>query len=246
MRSLGVVLGTLVLLAACASSPSHAPTPTKDEPTHAVQYLDVTSWQAPFGQTCHPEALETLPRFEMVFDTAGLLEAARSVEIAGSLLASFETDTLGLPLGLLLIESTLSHPDTEQLLESLFSTFRGSAAYGPGHTSGRIRLDLAPGTPPRARIGPRQLCDPVLLNRRQISAYLSDAAGANPNRRGRLMLWVFVETDGAVRSIQMREPSGYDYLDAVTVGIASRMVFHPALVDRTPLPVWIQIPFNVE
>ena len=77
-----------------------------------------------------------------------------------------------------------------------------------------------------------------------VARYLQQAI-AQTSDRGRVILWAKVTEEGRVAEARVHEGSGKEYLDAVSVGIATRMEFLPARLDRLAVPVWIQLPFNM-
>ncbi|HZD03383.1 MAG TPA: energy transducer TonB, partial [Longimicrobiales bacterium] len=62
---------------------------------------------------------------------------------------------------------------------------------------------------------------------------------------GRVVLLLEVGEDGSVGDVRVRRSSGHMALDAAVVQVARSARFHPALVERQPLPVWLELPFTV-
>jgi TonB family protein len=218
----------LVVLGACASA---APDGSTVRPAASFSPLDLSPWQPPAGQECEVTRTDSLPSVGSVFDSAALVPSARSVRASGALLLSVGTDSLGIPSRFHQIDATLPPAEAEMLEDSLRVYFQGGAVFGA-----RVRIDVAPGSEPRFRIGSRQQCAPALRNRREIQRYMEDA-NQRAVRAGRVVLWVFVKEDGSVANARVVDASGNAFLDAVSVGIATQMKFHPALMDRQPVPV---------
>lgn len=63
---------------------------------------------------------------------------------------------------------------------------------------------------------------------------------------GRVVLWVFVETDGTAGVCQIHQSSGYPALDAAAEQIAEQMRFEPALSRDKPVGVWISQPIDFQ
>jgi len=61
---------------------------------------------------------------------------------------------------------------------------------------------------------------------------------------GRVVLWVFVETDGSAGVCQVHQTSGYPALDQAATQVAEKMVFDPALSRDRPVAVWIAQPID--
>jgi TonB family protein len=61
---------------------------------------------------------------------------------------------------------------------------------------------------------------------------------------GRVVLWVFVETDGTAGVCQVHQSSGYPALDQAARQVAQRMVFDPAQSRDRPVAVWIAQPID--
>lgn len=88
---------------------------------------------------------------------------------------------------------------------------------------------------PRLRNGPQV---------RQLLAKLYPPMLKEAGIGGRVVLWVFVETDGSAGVCQVHETSGYPALDRAATEVAERMVFDPARSRDRPVAVWIAQPID--
>ncbi len=225
-----------LLLGGCSSTPSGA---SASRASASAPVLELRPWHPPEGQSCRVIGSDSLPSFTAAFDSAALATSARRLGTAGSMLVTVHTDSLGFPREVRRIETTLPEAEAELLEDSVRVYFRGGRPIGA-----RVRVDVRPGQEPRFTVGRRQECPPELRNRRQVQTYLEDANRV-ADRSGTVKLWVFILEDGTVANVRVVEESGNEYLDAVSIGIATRMQFHPALTERRPVPVWVQIPFSL-
>jgi TonB family protein len=202
--------------------------------------LSITGGSALPG--CALSPADSVPPFAALFDESAALRVASSVQVPGALLLSVATDSLGLPYRIRRVEHSLPLSVATDLEHALVVTFVGN----PDHRSAamRVRFDLAPGEAPQVRTASTYHCPPKLINRREITDMLSQAAtGAYGS--GMAQIWVFANTQGFVQNARVFQSSGSDLVDAVAVGIATKMRFSPATVDDEAVPVWIQIPVAI-
>lgn len=73
----------------------------------------------------------------------------------------------------------------------------------------------------------------LLLERLYPSGYRDTALDVT------VVLWLFVEADGAVGARQILKSSGYAVFDRAAEEVAEGMVFHPAKFQGEPVGVWI-------
>jgi len=59
---------------------------------------------------------------------------------------------------------------------------------------------------------------------------------------GKVLVWVFIDDQGAVLKTQVEEGSGYDALDQAALGVAGSMKFRAAQNRDKNVPVWVEIP----
>jgi TonB family protein len=89
--------------------------------------------------------------------------------------------------------------------------------------------------------------EPRLLNPREIERLLVSIypkSLRDAGLGGRVILWVYIEADGAPGRTQVHTSSGYEPLDEVAEQIVSRMRFSPALLRDRPVGVWIAQPIT--
>ena len=63
---------------------------------------------------------------------------------------------------------------------------------------------------------------------------------------GTVVLWVFIDESGTVKSTRVVEGSGYEQLDAVAREVMTEARFTPALNRDQKVPVWIRIPVTFQ
>lgn len=113
--------------------------------------------------------------------------------------------------------------------------------------------------PEDAGIRPRQLVDqprftpftvrPGLLNSEEIRRALD--AEYPPLLRtagvgGTVILWFFIDTEGRVPRVLIRQSSGHSALDEAALRLGVLFRFSPALNGQERVPVWVQIPITFQ
>lgn len=90
---------------------------------------------------------------------------------------------------------------------------------------------------------------PTILNRSDVVAALTSEyppllreAGVG----GRVVVWFFIEDDGRVGAVRLRESSGHEALDAAALRVAGVYRFSPALNRDQRVPVWVQFPITFQ
>lgn len=61
---------------------------------------------------------------------------------------------------------------------------------------------------------------------------------------GRVMIWVFIDTNGIVKNAQVQQESGNSALDDAALKAAREFEFTPALNRDKKVPVWVAIPIT--
>ena len=225
----------VLALAGCAAATTTGST------VAAARPLEDTPWVANERQPCATIEAE-VPSFGALFDSARVVRGLRTLRFEGTVLLSMATDSTGAVRHLRVIESALA----DEVAGPVYDTIAQAFAGGAEHRSvlGRLRVESRAGGDPSFRTGLSQECEPVLLNGGAVARYLQQAI-AQTSERGRVILWAKVTEEGRVAEARVQESSGKEYLDAVSVGIATRMEFLPARLDRLPVPVWVALPFNM-
>ena len=226
----------VLLAAGCAAAttipPSAVPSATP---------LEDTPWVAHELQPCATIEAD-VPPFGALFDSVRVSRGLRALGAEGTVLLSMATDSMGAVSRLRVIESTIADEVAGAAYDTIAQAFTAGAEYSS--VLGRLRVESRPGGDPSFRTGLSQECEPVLVNPGAVARYLQQAI-AQTSDRGRVILWAKVTEEGRVAEARVHEGSGKEYLDAISVGIATRMEFLPARLDRLAVPVWIQLPFNM-
>lgn len=84
--------------------------------------------------------------------------------------------------------------------------------------------------------------DPKLRNESELLKLLKrhyPPALAEAGIGGRIVLWVFVDTDGEAAEVRIRKSSGYEKLDRAAREVAKQMTFEPAQSRDKPIAVWV-------
>lgn len=63
---------------------------------------------------------------------------------------------------------------------------------------------------------------------------------------GTVVLWVFIDENGAVKNTRVTQGSGYDQLDEAARAVMQEARFTPALNRDQKVPVWIQLPVTFQ
>jgi hypothetical protein len=143
---------SLLVLGGCQTTASGASPARAADPS----LLEISPWQPPAGQVCNVVRPDSLPAFGAVFDSLALVQSSRALRAAGALLVSVRTDSLGLPLSLYRVDTSLPPTEAGVLEDSLLAHFRGGARFGA-----RVRVDVAADGEARFRMGSAQTCEPV-------------------------------------------------------------------------------------
>ena len=130
----------------------------------------------------------------------------------------------------------------------------------PSHTS-RIVIPPRPGEAPRVEVvATRQAEDvarapiftpytvrPDITNRAEVARALEQEyppllreAGIG----GTVHLWFFIDADGKVQKLQVKESSGHRALDDAALRVGGAVAFTPALNRDKAVPVWIALPIT--
>lgn len=99
-----------------------------------------------------------------------------------------------------------------------------------------------PGSIPPPQIIPHDV-PPRLVNRREVEQTLLDLyPGSLEVMRvgGAVTLWLYVDVDGQVVRIVVREPSEFQAFNRAARAVARAMQFRPAEQAGEPVPVWVQ------
>ncbi len=61
---------------------------------------------------------------------------------------------------------------------------------------------------------------------------------------GTVILWIFVDEQGAVQKTEVKESSGYEVMDEAALSAAEKMRFAPAMNRDKATPVWLALPIT--
>ncbi len=61
---------------------------------------------------------------------------------------------------------------------------------------------------------------------------------------GTVILWIFVDDQGAVQKTEVKESSGYEVMDEAALSTAEKMSFSPAMNRDKATPVWLAQPIT--
>lgn len=140
------------------------------------------------------------------------------------------------------IEASLPEPEAAALQAALEPLIRGAPGEGRG---GRLLIERAGGRVTRLAVGPSQACRPLVADAREAQRALEDLYHLH-GREVSAEVLLHVDTAGRVDEGQVFRATGDPILDAGILGAGKRAVFHPARIDRVPVPVWVQMTFTVE
>lgn len=204
--------------------------------------LLLSSRPAPEGQRCYIHDREP-PALAALLDSAGLHAAVAghwktNRATRGYALVSIATDSAGnLRRASSIIDSDLPDRTAAALADIVAHRIQPDSIHARLHARVKVSLDSAP----RFQVGRSESCRPELANRDEISRVLS-AANSQAQRSGRTVVLVLVTETGRVAETKIQESSGGDMIDGLAIGVARAMRFKPAMIDYTPVPVWVAIP----
>jgi protein TonB len=96
---------------------------------------------------------------------------------------------------------------------------------------------------------PREV-EPQLRNRAQFATAMERAYPSmlkDAGIGGKVLLWVFINEEGAVANVKIQETSGYDQLDQAAERVVRESArFSPALNREQKVPVWIALPVTFQ
>jgi hypothetical protein len=188
-----------------------------------------------------------LPAVDELVDSAGLHTAVVDLWQAhgsppGSALytLALTRDSTKAPVNIALIESGLPKAMRDSLTLLVWEYVRQ-----PPQRTLRARLRIEGGPAPRFRVGATETCRPAMRNRANLQRLLARAAEFGVTS-GTAYVWAFVDTLGRVENANIQRSSGSRSLDQYTLWLAYGMEFHPALMDRVRVPVWVALPVTIE
>ncbi len=63
---------------------------------------------------------------------------------------------------------------------------------------------------------------------------------------GTVILWFYIDAEGAVRDVRVHRSSGHPTLDSAALEVASVYRFEPALNRDRRVPVWVSFPLTFQ
>jgi hypothetical protein len=223
----------LPLVAACAA--------TTAKPTALFE----SAWSPPAGQSCTESSRpESLPPVESVLDVTAL--RAHLAEQGTGLppaLFSVSFDSTGTVRSVRVVEPRGGGGEVDRLREAVERSVRPQRA---GRGWG-VLLRVEPGAP-SFRLGRFEECRPQLQNRREVARVLE--RGMSEAAKSRIARWptrpvvmrLHIDTAGTVIAVQPQTFTQIRSLDSLAINVSREMRFDPALLNREPVAVWIQMP----
>lgn len=229
---LALAAGSAVL-ASCASGGGGAP-------ANPV----LSDWRPPSGQQCAISSdPATLPAPEDLVDAPALATALQEVfegaAPAGQVLLSLRQDTAGTWTRVAPIEGSLPEAQRTQVAEALAPHLTRRAV-----GSVRLLVQADPAGPPRLTVGRSESCGPSISNPDYVATELN-RLWREYRREADVQVVVQVSERGRTGTVTLQGSTGHAMLDAQLRALAGRMTFHPALVDRTPLETYVQVPLII-
>lgn len=185
-------------------------------------------------------------RADTIFDMDGLYAALDSLgqPAAGSVLLSMQVGRKGIRVNHVIEKSV-----ADEAADSVAALVVQHARVRTDTAGGSFRLLVAAaGEPERVRIAPVVSCAPVLTSRTKVSAALQSAVRGLMKtyvftRPVVTVVWAQVGTDGSVTRMRVQTTSGSPQADSAAVAAFTRTArFDPAIIDGSPLEVWVQVP----
>ena len=224
MRGFWVV----ALLAGCATAPN-------------ATVMELTPWSPPRGQPCSAQPID-FP-LEAVVDSAAADSALRSAAPGdGAILVSVRVDSAGEVSRFHRIETTFAEVDAGRVEAGLRGALRGTEGKG---RAGRLHAAVTGGAVTALEIGATETCRPVIADQQPVRSALLEVYQFL-RREGTVNVWLFVDTTGAVTKGHVNRGTGDMAFDAAVLEAGKRGRFHPALVDRRPIGVYVALDLIVE
>lgn len=88
---------------------------------------------------------------------------------------------------------------------------------------------------------------PEVKNRREVEQALEREYPAllrDAGIGGTTLVWFFIDEEGSVQELQIRDSSGHEALDQAALKVAEVIRFTPALNREKRVPVWISLPIT--
>jgi hypothetical protein len=212
----------------------------------------------PAGQRCYANVPPVrVAGLDELVDSTGLAGRMEDAERSSQGHAIFiaGTDSLGAPGSVRIVERSLPEPVAHRIADALHAMMRPQLPSERGWGV-LVRVDVADSI--RWRIGRQEECPPALANRREIQRSLREGLekvvvrdpGArrvlSTDEARSLTMRVFIDSLGAVQNAEPLTILQHRALDSLAMSIARQFRFHPALLNRQPVPVWIQIPIGFQ
>jgi TonB family protein len=202
--------------------------------------LELSAWEPPPGQSCavgtDPAALTEL------MDSAALVAVVAGIGPPdGAVLASLHIDSAGNGSGRV-IEATWADPMADRVAAAIVGALSDTV---PGPVRFRSRLRVGDGRVEELVVGPGEHCRPAAANPDQIRDQLNELYRVL-GRTGSVNVWLHVDSTGVVDEVQVRRSSGDAFLDQALARVASSAAFHPALLDRRPVAVWVALDLTLQ
>jgi protein TonB len=114
-------------------------------------------------------------------------------------------------------------------------------------------VDYLPPPPPPSTVSPEQEISrftpysvaPVLLNRAHVEKLLEQEYPPllrQADIDGVVLIWLQIDSTGAVVATEIKEPSGYESFDAAARRVSRAMHFRPAFNRDKAVEVWVSLP----
>lgn len=202
---------------------------------------ELTPWNPPEGQTC--SAAGGKFALDALLDSVAAVRAVEALgPVDGALLLSTAVDSAGAVSRFHRIETTLPESGAEAVATEIRRLVRGNP---PGPRLGRILLVITEGRVTTLRSGASRACGPVILNEPAVQRALR-AQHWTLGRAGSAVLWLFVDRAGSVARSRVEVSSGDPDLDRALLEAGRTARFLPALIDREPVAMWVQIQLALE
>ncbi len=176
-------------------------------------------------------------------DSAALsLELERWGPATGLTVARISADSTGAPSAMIASEAldAAGRDRLEEILE------RHTRVTPDRREPMSLEVGTWMGLAPR-RLERTQQCSPQVLNMAEIQrGLMQEAVRLDVEGQARVIVCMFVETDGTVGQARVYESSGRLNVDRATLDVMRGTIFSPARLEGIPLGAWVQIPVNVQ
>lgn len=215
-----------------------------------------SGWAPPTGQRCElSDSPQRLPAASEVVDSAALVGELGGAR-AGYGLFTLRYDTLGMADTVRLSGGDLPEAVRDTWLRAVSTRVRPESPIPIQRVRGRPRgwsalLRIDGGSTPTLRVGRTEECPPALTNARDLARHAEQWFGGflrqHPAYRRPITVHMRMRVDSTGRVVSaepVRRSAAIGPVEDIARRVSAQARFHPALLNRQPVGVWVQLPLH--